>query len=154
MATQIGAHAVVFGLPDAGADTVKVGTTASPTSWAFKITGVDYRKEADEETTQNETGDVLNSTSYNFRERLTLTGYPYGANTAAAITANLLPTIGHLVRLTGSNATNDDADWALASTGTDWKLTGASKALTNAGKATITLECVRYAGISSYVHLS
>lgn len=153
MAQQMGQHAVVFGFPSMDDDSIKVGDDGSPTSWTFKVTEAQVSREADEEVTVVD-GETVNVTKFNGRQTLNLTGYPYGATTAAAISANVLPKPGQLLRCTGSSGADDDPDWIAASTGTDWCIQTCQKTVTSNGKVTMTITAMRWDGITDYTPLT
>ncbi len=130
--------------------------------WGISSTGITYTgsgtlriqsqalsKSADEDETRNEAGEVVNHTTYNLREEISLTVVPSGATMAAAKASNIVPDPGEELKIIDT-----DLEIGASSPGKSYMVISASMNKTNNGKATIEITARRYAGISTYTPLS
>lgn len=144
---QLG-HGVVFGQVAVTAftrGTTEALATAGATPVAVIITDMSFNKSSSMEETADADGDIAQVTYHGFKSSLTIQCYPYGATRAAANTANALPNVGDVVKIVAG--TTQDADIA-ATAGTFWSISSASKQRTNSAKASWTLECSKWGGIT------
>ncbi len=151
-AIQIGT-AVVFGMP--ALTSLKTGTTeaaaTSASALAYTITGLTLTKNRSVEESMDADGDIVNATFYGQTEEATIECFPADTSIANAKTANALPAIASVLKITPSSDTAD-ADLATAAVGY-WTITGASKTRSNSAKTTFSLTLKRWGGISSHSQL-
>jgi hypothetical protein len=154
-AIQIGT-AVVFGMPNITA--LATGTTeaGASTALAYIVTGLTLTKNRSVEESMNADGDIVNATFYGQTEEATIECFPADSTStislADAKTANALPTIGSVLKITPSGDT-EDVDLATTADGY-WTITGASKTRSNTSKVTFSLNLKRWGGISSQSNVS
>lgn len=151
-AIQLGT-AVVFGMP--ALTSIKNGTTeagaTSASALAYIITGLSLTNNRSVEETADADGDIVNATFYGQTTDATLECFPADTSIANAKTANVLPAVGSVLKITPSSDT-EDADLATAAVGY-WTVTAASKTRSNTAKATFSLTLKRWGGISSHSQL-
>ena len=137
MATQKGTVGTVFGIP--GTTTITVNSKTHEV-----IRSYNYSKEADNVELRNNTGDVINLTHYNQRERVTLDVLISDTtNMAGALTDfNALPAVGDLAEI--ASASGDTQIVSAGDASNDWIVESASKVATQDDYGTMSLGLVRY----------
>lgn len=139
-AKQQGAFAVVWAIPATG---YKVNGAAV----GFRTTGLSLSRTSGRDETADEEGEVVNITTFNQQEKLTVNCYPTGNTLALAIAdGNLLPLPGDKVALIGTVDTKTHA----ADPGRPYRCDSADQQRTNGGKVMFTIVLERVAGISNY----
>lgn len=132
---------VVWGISTTGYTYTGSGTLRTQTQ------GINH--EADSDETRDENGEVINETTYNLREQVTLAVVPSGATMAAAATANILPKPGDEIKIIDPG----DPDVGSATPGKSYSVLSASKAKSNVARVTIDITARRWAGITNYTPL-
>ena len=151
-AIQLGT-AVVWGAPDI--TSLKTGTTqtlaTAATARAIIVTGLSLSRSRQMDETTDADGDVVAGVMHGQSEECTIECFPASTSIANAKTANALPAIGDVLKVTPASDT-EDADFATAAAGY-WSIIGASKNRTNTSKTTWSLTCKRWGGISDVSQL-
>lgn len=144
---QIGT-AVVFGIPDI--TSIKSSNTETNADAASAlgliVTGISISKTRSMEETADADGDIVNVCLYGQSEEASIECFPQSTTTSGAKSANALPTVGNVIAIT-PNGDTEEADLAV-SANKYWTITGVSKNRSNTSKATWTLTCKRWGGIS------
>lgn len=144
---QIGT-AVAWGAP--AITSFKTGSTqtaaTAATAKSYYITSLQLSKNRSMDETADADGDIVNVTMYGATDEATIEVFPYGSSLANAKTANALPAIGDVLKITPASDT-DDADLATAAAGY-WSIVSASKSRTNSSKVSFSLGLKRWGGIS------
>ena len=135
---------VVWGITSTGFNT---GTAYTSSQWLPQ--SEEAGREADSEETRDGAGEVINRTTFNQRQTLSLTIIPSGTTIANAKTASVLPTPGSELKVIDT-----DANVGAGSPGTSYEVQSSQLSKTNTGKATITVVLGRWAGLGSYAQLS
>jgi hypothetical protein len=142
--SQVGAVAVVWGLPGTPAFTV-AGTGIA---WIANEMPLEYS--ADMEETRNSDGEVVNVCFYNQQETISLTVFPASTTKALARTASVLPEPGMRVGIIGTV----DSQVQATTPGREFVVLSATKTPSITGKTVFNLNLKRWDGISSYSPLS
>lgn len=152
MATQQGAMAIVFGVPNAditlGGQSL-VGATI--------ISNLTFTPTAKEVITEDEGGNTVNITTYDFGAEASFQVTPRGSSAANAVTANgYFPDIADRCTVVNaaSVATFTDAQFSAASAGREYRVKSASKAYSTSDKAVWNVTIERKDSMPSMAHLS
>ena len=136
MATQKGTVGGIFGIP--GSTSVAMGGQTFAVVRTYN-----YSKEADTKEVRNASGDVVNMTYYNARERISLDLIVNGTTLAAALTSfNVLPVVGATVDITSTSG--DSQIDSAGDTSDEWTVESASKVATQDDFGTMSITCVRW----------
>lgn len=151
-AIQIGT-AVVWAVP--AITSLKTGTTqtaaTAATARPLIVTGFSLSKVRQIDETADADGDIVAVVGHGKSESCSIECFPADTTVANAKTANALPEPMDVLKITPSSDT-EDADLATAANGY-WCITEVSKNRSNTSKATWTLTCRRWGGISDVSHI-
>lgn len=144
---------VVWAMPDI--TSLKTGATqtaaTAATARSITITSLSLTKNRQVDETMDADGDVVAAVFYGESTDMTLECFPSASSISSAKTANALPSVGDVLKITPASDT-EDADVATASAGY-WTITAASKSRSNTTKTTWSLTCKRWGGISDHSQL-
>lgn len=159
---QNGALALVFGVPSVDVK-INGGTTLTLGS-GMVLTQLTQARTADEIETRNADGNVVNVTTYNAGDEVSLVMMPGGANRAAAEDVNdTFPRPGgYAALISATDITHIDAvavsstvgGVGAATTGLAYRIAAATKNTTAQGHVTWNITLRRHEGISTYTPLS
>lgn len=140
-------YALVFGAPSAD-----IKFSGGSTIVGYIIMGYDFERTADQVTTTDEEGKVVNNCRFNFGATCTLQVKFRGTDIAAAQTAALALAPGTQVQIVDPSATNSftDDDLSDATTGKGWSLKSWTKTSAPGQQMSGTVVLERFDGISTY----
>lgn len=159
---QTGALALVYGAPSFDLK-INGGTTLTFAA-GYVLTDVSVSRTADQIETRNAAGDIVNVTTYNAGDEVTLTVKPAGTTRANAKTvADTFPRPGgyaalidatDITHLDNAAISGTIGGVSLASSGVSYMIKSATKNSTPGQAVTWTLVLQRHSGITTYTPLS